>query len=226
VSQRGASDAVRARFEREARSFDAIYGGDHDSTWSRWFNRAFRKGIFERFEITMKECSDLAGRTVLDVGCGSGIYEVEFAKRGAKRVLGIDFSANMLESARARVRREGVDDVCELLLADFFTQPFSERFDYSIAMGVFDYLPDPAPFLEKMRRVSSRKVVASFPGHSRIRERLRKLRYKLSGKGDVFFYAEEDVRRLAAGAGFADFKLVHVFVSGSGDILVGDCGGR
>ncbi len=59
----------------------------------------------------------------------------------------------------------------------------------------------------------------------RVRERLRKVRYKLAGKGDVFFYAEEDVRRLAAGAGFTDFKLVDVVVSGSGYILVGGCGG-
>ena len=63
MNEPGSGEAVKARFEREARAFDAIYGGDYNSSFSRWFNRVFRKAIFERFEITMKECSDLAGRT-------------------------------------------------------------------------------------------------------------------------------------------------------------------
>jgi len=223
VSKLESSAAVKARFEREARAFDAIYGGDYDSTWARWFNRIARKAIFLRFEMTMNECSDLAGRTVLDVGCGSGIYEVEFAKRGAKRVVGIDFSSNMLELARARTRREGVDGVSEFVLGDFMKHDPGERFDYSVAMGVFDYLPEPGPFLRRMRSLTTRKLVASFPGHSPFREPARRLRYKLFGKGNVFFYGENDVRRLATDAGFASFKLVHVFSSGGGYMLVGNC---
>jgi ubiquinone/menaquinone biosynthesis C-methylase UbiE len=223
MNEPGSGEAVKARFEREARAFDAIYGGDYNSILSRWLNRIFRKAIFERFEITMNECSDLPGRTVLDVGCGSGIYEVEFAKRGAKRAVGIDFSANMLDLARERVRRAGVNNICDFILADFSKHDLGERFDYSVAMGVFDYLPKPGPFLQKMRSVTTRKVIAGFPGHSPLREPARKLRYKLAGKGSVFFYDEKEVRQLAADAGFADYKLLHIVVSGSGFILVGDC---
>src|SRR5215211_4729439 len=34
--------------------------------------------------------SDLAGRTVLDIGCNAGFYAIEMKRRGAKRVVAID----------------------------------------------------------------------------------------------------------------------------------------
>ena len=42
------------------------------------------------------------GKRVLDIGCGGGVYSRAFAELGAAGVIGVDFSAAMLESARAR----------------------------------------------------------------------------------------------------------------------------
>src|SRR6266699_7325197 len=44
--------------------------------------------------------SDLAGRTVLDIGCNAGFYSIELKRRGAARVLGIDCDEDYLEQAR------------------------------------------------------------------------------------------------------------------------------
>jgi ubiquinone/menaquinone biosynthesis C-methylase UbiE len=41
------------------------------------------------------------GKRVLDIGCGGGVYSRAFAELGAANVTGVDFSATMLESARA-----------------------------------------------------------------------------------------------------------------------------
>lgn len=41
------------------------------------------------------------GRRVLDIGCGGGVYSRAFAELGAASVTGVDFSATMLEAARA-----------------------------------------------------------------------------------------------------------------------------
>src|SRR5437588_12990994 len=44
--------------------------------------------------------SDLSGRTVLDIGCNAGFYSIEMKRRGADRVIGIDFDERYLAQAR------------------------------------------------------------------------------------------------------------------------------
>lgn len=48
---------------------------------------------------------DLAGKTVIDVGTGSGVLAIAAALRGATRVVGIDNDPDALEAARANVER-------------------------------------------------------------------------------------------------------------------------
>src|SRR5947209_877245 len=43
---------------------------------------------------------DLRGKSVLDIGCNAGFYSIEMKKRGADRVVGIDFDETYLEQAR------------------------------------------------------------------------------------------------------------------------------
>ncbi|MGB9885741.1 MAG: class I SAM-dependent methyltransferase [Moorellales bacterium] len=52
---------------------------------------------------------DLEGATALDVGCGAGHHAVKLAERGA-RVYAVDLSAGMVEVARRRVKRAGLED--------------------------------------------------------------------------------------------------------------------
>jgi 2-polyprenyl-3-methyl-5-hydroxy-6-metoxy-1,4-benzoquinol methylase len=215
------SESVRQRFDRDARAFDAIYRLER-SPWSRWFNKIFRKAVFDRYDVTFRESGDVTGKNVLDVGCGSGIYSVDFARRGATRVVGIDFSENMLRIARAEAERHAVTDRCQFVQANFLEAKLPADFDVSIAMGVFDYLPDPVTFLRRMASVTRGQIIASFPGHSLIRERARRLRYAVSGRGVVFFYSEDDVRRVAADAGVKVSKLIPISSSGTGFILVGE----
>src|SRR5690606_2032184 len=44
--------------------------------------------------------SDLTGKTVLDIGCNAGFYSIQMKRRGAARVLGIDFDDKYLAQAR------------------------------------------------------------------------------------------------------------------------------
>lgn len=212
---------VQHRFEWDAKNFAAIYSAD--SLPTRLFNRVFRKAIFVRYDTAMGEAGEVKDKSILDIGCGSGIYSIEFAKKGAKRVLGLDFSAPMLDIARAAAREAKLDDRTEFVQAEFSKHDFgSERFDYSIAMGVFDYLEHAEPFLTKMSAVTRGKIVASFPEFSLVRGTMRRMRYRLTGRGDVFYYSPDEVSRLATRAGIKNHRLIRVSSSGGGVILVGD----
>jgi 2-polyprenyl-3-methyl-5-hydroxy-6-metoxy-1,4-benzoquinol methylase len=211
---------VQRRFERDAQSFDAIYRLERSPFW-RLVNTTLRKAVFERYAITFERAGDVTGKDVLDVGCGSGVYSVDFARRGARRVVGVDFSENMLALARQEAEQHGVADRCEFVQADFLELDPEETFDISIAMGVFDYVPDQVPFLRKMAALTRGEVIVAFPSHSLIREPARRLRYKLSAKGDVYLYGRDDVERIAAEAGLRDWGIVRIDFSGGVFVLVG-----
>ncbi|GAA3165942.1 MULTISPECIES: class I SAM-dependent methyltransferase [Nonomuraea] len=92
---------------------------------------------------------DVAGRRVLDAGCGSGPLFAELRSRGAI-VTGIDASAGMLEMAR---RRLGPDaDLHEVDLAGPLPFP-DDTFDDVTASLVLHYLEDWGPTLAELRRV-------------------------------------------------------------------------
>lgn len=214
-------EEVRHRFEWDAAGFAAIYRSD--SLASRWFNRVFRKAIFARYEIAMRESGDASGQAILDIGCGSGVYAIELARRGARRVVGLDFSAPMLELARRGAREAGVAGAIDFQRGEFLAHDLgAETFDVSIAMGVFDYLEDPQPFLTKMARLTRGVVLASFPKFSLVRGTARRLRYRLTDRGDVFYYTAAGVAELAARAGIRRHRLVRLDSSGGGWVLVGD----
>jgi SAM-dependent methyltransferase len=92
---------------------------------------------------------DVAGRRILDAGCGSGPLSAALRDRGAV-VTGIDSSAKMLELARQRLGA-GAD----LHLADLGSPlPFpGGAFDDVIASLVLHYLQDWAGPLAELRRV-------------------------------------------------------------------------
>lgn len=61
---------------------------------------------------------DVTGRSVLDVGTGSGVLAIAAVRRGAARAAGIDCDPDALASARDNVARNGVGDRVTLHRAD------------------------------------------------------------------------------------------------------------
>ena len=209
--------SVKTYFERTADNFDALY--ENRRNWSYRFNRVFRKGLFQRIEKTTKAFTGMEDFSVLDVGCGSGRNSALFADEGARRVVGIDFSAPMLELAREYTRAKNVANRCEFIQADFLDYPFQETFDVVVALGVFDYVADPVRVLKRMAELANDKVVASFPGVSPVRAPLRKMRYALRGC-PVYFYTGTKLRQICHEAGLSNFRIEKL--ASSGYMLVGN----
>ncbi|MFF5921949.1 class I SAM-dependent methyltransferase [Streptomyces flavochromogenes] len=92
---------------------------------------------------------DVAGRRILDAGCGSGALFAALRDRGAV-VSGFDSSAGMLEVARRRL-----GDGADLQVADLGSPlPYADdTFDDVTASLVLHYLEDWGPALAELRRV-------------------------------------------------------------------------
>jgi SAM-dependent methyltransferase len=185
-------------FDRYAGEFNAIYGNRNTAT-NRVINALFRRSMRTRYEMTIAQAHPIAGRTVLDVGCGPGHYSIELASRGAKAVLGIDFADGMLEIARAAAARAGVSATCEFRRADFHDASLNGPFDFVIVMGFMDYMPDPAATIRRTLSLTRQRAFFSFPLAGGLLAWQRQLRYK--NRCDLFLYDREQVERLMAAAG-------------------------
>jgi tRNA (mo5U34)-methyltransferase len=93
---------------------------------------------------------DLAGRTVLDIGCNAGFYSIEMKRRGADRVLGIDYDDTYL--AQARFAAEVAEVEIEFRrLSVYDVGALGERFDLVLFMGVLYHLRHPLLALDLVR---------------------------------------------------------------------------
>jgi len=60
------------------------------------------------------DAADLAGRTVIDYGCGSGVLAIAAVKLGAARVICVDNDAQALVATRDNAERNGIVDKVDL----------------------------------------------------------------------------------------------------------------
>jgi ubiquinone/menaquinone biosynthesis C-methylase UbiE len=94
---------------------------------------------------------DWAGRKVLEVGCGSGIDAVEFARHGAI-VTATDITDNAVELTRALAREAGVE--ITVVQAPAHKIPHKDgTFDCVYCFGVLHHIPDVETALAEIYRV-------------------------------------------------------------------------
>jgi tRNA (mo5U34)-methyltransferase len=86
--------------------------------------------------------ADLTGKSVLDIGCNAGFYSVEMKRRGASRVLGIDFDTDYLAQA-SFVAEVNELDIEFRQLSVYDVASLQEKFDIVIFMGVLYHLRHP-----------------------------------------------------------------------------------
>ena len=85
-----------------------------------------------------------AGKTVLDVACGTGVMFDYYLQRGAGAVTGIDISPEM-----ARIAREKYPQV-QVLCADVEEAVFDKKFDCIMVYNAFPHFPDPEGLIKKL----------------------------------------------------------------------------
>jgi SAM-dependent methyltransferase len=188
---------VREHFHENARSFDDLYEDE------RPLVRVLRPGLFRRRELALDAVRSHRAARVLDVGCGSGRIGELVLLQDQTSWVGVDFAEQMLELAHQRLERFG--DRAQIIHGDFLDVPLAGPFDVVLALGLFDYIREPAPFLAHMHQLaaSGGSLVASFPSWSVLKGPLRKVRYEWINRCPIFDYDEAGVRALLREAGFS-----------------------
>ena len=132
--------ALRARIEALGPWFHNI---DLGGVWTApdHFLGDYPNMKFQRFAAHLPE--DLAGKSVLDIGCNAGFYSMEMKRRGAGRVVGIDSDERYLDQARFAAETLGYENIEFRNLSVYDVGALGERFDVVIFMGVLYHLRHP-----------------------------------------------------------------------------------
>ncbi|MBV9017168.1 MAG: TIGR04290 family methyltransferase, partial [Alphaproteobacteria bacterium] len=93
---------------------------------------------------------DLSGKTVLDIGCNAGFHSLEMKRRGAARVLAIDYDEGYLRQARFAAEVTGLD-IEFMQLSVYDIGALGERFDLVLFLGVLYHLRHPLLALDLIR---------------------------------------------------------------------------
>lgn len=131
-----------------------------NKTLARFYNTVYTKGEKKHYtkllfgkktalpidEAEVLRALPWKGKTVLDVGCGTGLMAHEIAKAGAKRVVGVDFSRDAIRAAEAEHRHPTlsyrVEDV----------KKHTGRYDIIISLGTLEHMDKPLETLKLLKR--------------------------------------------------------------------------
>jgi SAM-dependent methyltransferase len=214
-SERGAEEARIAQryFGSFADDYHRAFEGTGASPLHRLINRLFRRKTFVlRTALVEEELRrhGLAGRTVLDLGCGSGEVSLIAARLGA-RVIGIDIVPAMTAIAQREADAAGVGDRTEFRVGNILDDELP-RADVSMMVGVIEYYSDLPALLAKVCAVTGELLIIVDTRGPFWR---RGLRYTLARlKHFRIFYRHPDVVAAAAAAqGFRETRrlLGHSF---------------
>jgi 2-polyprenyl-6-hydroxyphenyl methylase / 3-demethylubiquinone-9 3-methyltransferase len=98
--------------------------------------------------------ADLAGRQVLDVGCGGGLLTEALARAGAE-VTGIDLAPGMIEVARLHAAESALAIDYRVASAEELAQERAGRFAVVTCMEMLEHVPDPAAMVATLARLLS-----------------------------------------------------------------------
>ncbi len=139
--------------------------------------------------------AEVRGRSVLDIACGAGIY-VEALSHGGRAVAGVDFTAGLLETGRARYPAF----TCACASADAL--PFRDRsFDTTLLLSILEHGDDLA-LLREAARVARERIIVQVPlAEPPFLARAGLLYSHWSDRSHLRTYSESSLAELMAKAG-------------------------
>ncbi len=154
------------------------------------------------------------GRTILDVGTGTGRAALLFARGGA-RVVGVDASEEMLTVARQRATAEGI--AVAFRTGDAHELEFPDRsFEVAVSLRVLMHTPRWRTCIAELCRVADRLVILDYPSRRSaavIQSAGRKLAARLGRRTEPYtVFSDVEIGGALAREGFRVRSTHRLFV--------------
>ncbi len=192
---------VETFFHGYAADFDSIYGHTKKrSVWDKFLDKYFRRSMRLRYDLVMKFTADKKIQTILDVGCGGGVY-CEALLSAGKTVTGLDIADGMLKLAKQKTKKFIEQGKVKYIHSGYLEYDFKEKFDTAALVGFFDYIKEPLDVFIKLEKETSKELLMSFPKSGGFLGWQRKVRYKMRNC-PLYYYSKSDLELLFAKVGW------------------------
>ncbi len=120
-----------------------------------WWGSTKHLGGRKATDELLKLCHISGKGTLLDVGCGVGSTACYAVRKYNCRAVGVDISSRMVERAKERAKREGVETAVEFEVANVLNLPYPDNtFDVVIAESVLTFVKKKKEAIKEMVRVT------------------------------------------------------------------------
>lgn len=129
------------------------------------------------------------GQSVLDFGCGSGIYSIPAAKLVGKkgRIYSVDVNRGTLDKLSRKAEREGLENIVTILSSDNVGIPIdNETLNHVLLIDVLQEISDIETLMEEIHRILKPDgLMTIFPMHIDSNKVIRyasNTKYRLKGR--------------------------------------------
>lgn len=126
-----------------AKFYERIYKGGEKKHYTKFL--LGKRKLPEDIHEVLAEVN-WPGKSVLEVGCGTGLLSYMIAKRGAKKVVGIDFAKSAIQLARKKYRHPHLKYYCEDI------KNYRGIYNVIVFMGTLEHMDDPFTVIKRSKK--------------------------------------------------------------------------
>ena len=198
------AEIAKRYFGSFADDYHEAFGGTGRQPLHALINKLFRRKTFQRRTAIVADWLSkhgVAGKQVLDLGCGSGEVSLIAARLGA-RVTGLDIVPAMVEIAGKEAAAAGLADRATFRVHNLVSDPI-EPADLAMMIGVIEYYGDIETLLPKVCRSTREALIVVDTRGPWWRRRLRHLLARLK-RFRLYYHSPDRVAAIVAREEFTE----------------------